>query len=471
MPNLLAQGAEPVVPALSAGPALTIAAAAIAVLLVLIMALKLQPLIALLLVSLASALALQVPVGEVMDTLLGGLGETLAEVALLVGLGAMLGRMLEISGGAAVLARALVRRFGERRAPFALGVAGMLFGFPIFLDAGVIIFLPIVFSVARRLGGSVLRYGLPVAGGFAVMHVFLPPHPGPVAAAGLLGADIGLLVLLGLVVAVPTWLIAGYGFGRWAGERIYLPVPEMSVSAEGERDEDDPASGPSAFTVIAMLLLPLLLILLNTGLSTLAEAGVVDDSAQWVQIATLIGESPVALVISVLVACVLLGLRRGMRAAEIEQQLTDCLGPIAAVILVTGAGGMFGAVLEAGGVGQALAGALNALGIPLILAAFVIAMVMRVAQGSATVALTTAAGFIAPAVHAAQGLSPADVCLIVLAIAAGATVLSHVNDSGFWLIGRLLGMDVPTTLRTWTVLETLIGLVGFAITWALSLVL
>ena len=175
--------------------------------------------------------------------------------------------------------------------------------------------------------------------------------------------------------------------------------------------------------------------------------------------------------ISVLVACVLLGLRRGMRAAEIEHQLTDCLGPIAAVILVTGAGGMFGAVLEAGGVGQALAGALNALGIPLILAAFVIAMVMRVAQGSATVALTTAAGFIAPAVHAAQGLSSADVCLIVLAIAAGATVLSHVNDSGFWLIGRLLGMDVPTTLRTWTVLETLIGLIGFAITWGLSLVL
>lgn len=470
MHHLLVQAAPAAAPAVSAGPALAIAAGAIAVLLLLIMAAKMQPLIALLLVSLGTALALQVPVGEVMDTLLDGLGETLAEVSLLVALGAMLGRMLEVSGGAGVLADALVRRFGERRAPFALGVAGMLFGFPIFLDAGVIIFLPIVFSVARRLGGSVLRYALPVAGGFAVMHVFLPPHPGPVAAAGLLGADIGLLVLLGLVVAVPTWLIAGYGFGKWAGERIQLPVPELAPEAE-QAAEDDERPKPSAFTVIAMLLLPLVLILLNTGLSTLSEAGVLSEDAGWVQAAKLVGESPIALVISVLAACALLGLRRGMRPAEIERQLTDCLGPIAVVILVTGAGGMFGAVLETGGVGQALAGVLRGLGIPLIVAAFLIALVMRVAQGSATVALTTAAGFLAPAVHATPGLSPAQICLLVLAVAAGATALSHVNDSGFWLIGRLLGMDVPTTLRTWTVLETLVGVVGFAITCLLWVVL
>lgn len=455
-------------PAIGAGPALAVAAGAIAVLLALIMAARLQPLIALLIVSLLTALALRVPLDEIMDTLLDGLGETLAEVALLVGLGAMLGRMLEISGGASVLAETLVRRFGPKRAPMALGIAAMLFGFPIFLDAGVIIFLPIVFAVAKQLGGSVLRYALPVAGGFAVMHVYLPPHPGPVAAAGLLNADIGLLLLLGLVVAIPTWLIAGYGFGRWMGNRINLPVPSVLST---EADESAIERRPSMATVIGILLLPLVLILLNTGLTTLADAGLIDSGAQWVKIATLIGESPIALLISVLVACAILGLRRGMRAAEIEKNLTDCLGPIAAVILVTGAGGMFGAVLEQGGVGQALAGTLKDLGIPLILAAFLISVVMRVAQGSATVALTTAAGFMAPAVSAAEGLSSADLCLIVLAIAAGATVLSHVNDSGFWLIGRLLGMDVPTTLKTWTVMETLIGVVGFLIVWGLSLVL
>lgn len=467
-PVAAAQAAEPA--AVGAGPALAIAGGSIAALLVLIMGLRLQPMIALLLVSLATALTLGVPINEVMETLTTGFGATLAEVALLVALGAMLGRMLEVSGGAQVLAETLVRRFGEKHAPFALGVAAMLFGFPIFLDAGVIIFLPILFSVARKLGGSLLRYGLPVAGAFAVMHGFMPPHPGPVAAAGLLGADVGLLMLLGLVVAIPTWLISSYAFGLWMGNRKWLAIPAGLLTGEDE-DSDTAANRPSMAAVIGILLIPFVLIALNTSLTTLVESGVLSDEGVGVQTAVLVGESPIALVIAVLVACVLFGSLRGMRANEIEKNLTDCLGPIAAVILVTGAGGMFGAVLEEGGVGQALAQTLNGLGIPLILAAFLIAVVMRVAQGSATVALTTAGGFIAPAVSAAEGLSAADLCLIVLAIAAGATVLSHVNDSGFWLIGRLFGMDVPTTLRTWTVMETLIGVVGFLIAWGLSLVL
>lgn len=451
--------------------ALSIAAGSIAVLLVLIMGLKLQPVVALLVVSLVSALLLGVPVGDVMDTLYDGIGETLAEVALLVALGAMLGRMLEVSGGANVLAEAMVRRFGEHRAPLSLGIGALLFGFPIFLDVGIIIFLPIVFSVAKQIGGSVLRYGLPVTGAFAVMHAFVPPHPGPVAAAGLLGADIGLLLLLGLLVAVPTWLIAGYAFGKWMGDRYNLPVPEMSLQSSNTESADDQRPRPSMFTVVAMLLLPMLLILLNTGLSTLGESGAVDADSELVQSLMLIGESPIALTVAVLVSSLVLGWKRGMSGREIEQNLTSSLGPIAVVVLVTGAGGMFGAVLEEGGVGNALAGVLQSLGIPLILAAFLIAVVMRVAQGSATVALTTAAGFIAPAVQATEGISGAQVCLIVIAIAAGSTVLSHVNDSGFWLVGRLLGMDVPTTLRTWTVMETLIGVVGFAIAWALWLVL
>src|SRR5699024_5555972 len=205
------------------------------------------------------------------------------------------------------------------------------------------------------------------------------------------------------------------------------------------------------------------LILSNTGLETLGEAGAVNTDSTAVQAVQLIGESPIALVIAVLAAVVVLGVRRGMRLGEIERHLSDCLGPSAVVILVTGAGGMLGAVLTEGGVGQALAGMLQSLGVPLLLAAFLIAMVMRVAQGSATVALTTAGGFIAPVVQATPGLSELQLCLVVIAIAAGATTLSHVNDSGFWMTSRLLGMDVPTALRTYTVMQTLIGTIGFGI--------
>lgn len=459
---LAEQLAQTQAPAVGTGPALIIAAGAIAVLLALIIGVKMQPVVALLLVSLVSALLLGVPVGEVMDTLYEGIGDTLAEVALLVALGAMLGRMLEVSGGASVLARSLVRAFGEQRAPFALGVAALLFGFPIFYDAALIIFLPVVFSVAKQLGGSVLRYGLPVAGAFASIHVFVPPHPGPVAAGSMLGADLGLLVVVGLVVTVPTWLLAGYVFGRRMGERVQLPVPETSLAAR-EDSAQAPANPPSLLAVLSMLVLPLLLILSNTGLETLGEAGAVDTDNTAVQALQLIGESPIALVIAVLAAVVVLGVRRGMGLGEIERQLSDCLGPIAVVILVTGAGGMFGAVLNEGGVGQALAGVLQSFGVPLLLAAFLIAMVMRVAQGSATVALTTAGGFIAPVVQATPGLSELQLCLVVIAIAAGATTLSHVNDSGFWMTSRLLGMDVPTALRTYTVMQTLIGVVGFGI--------
>ena len=468
MHGVLVAAAEPAAgSSLGQGATLAVAAGSVLVLLLLIVFLKLQPMIALLGVSLTTALVLGVPVDGVMELLNDGLGSTLAEVALLVGFGAMLGRMLEITGGAKVLAESLIGLFGEKRAPFALGVAGLLFGFPIFLDAGVVIFLPVVFSVARQLGGSVLRYALPVVGAFAVMHAFVPPHPGPVGAAGLIGAPVGLLLVFGLIVGIPTWLISGYAFGRWVGDRAFVAVPEAP-----ETDGDAASKRrPSVGTVLGLLFLPMILIFVNTGLTTLAKVGVVNGDATVVQVLTLLGESSIALAIAVLVACVVLGLKRGMGGREIESELSGSLSSIAAVILITGAGGMFGAVLAEGGVGTALAGALNNAGIPLILAAFLIAVVMRVAQGSATVALTTSAGFIAPAVAAAQGLSSADLCLIVIAIASGSTVLSHVNDSGFWLIGRLLRMDVPTTLRTWSVMETLIGVVGFVIAWGLSAVL
>ncbi len=461
--------ADAVEPAYSAGVLLLIAAAAVGVLLFLIIYVKMHAFVALVLISFLTALATKIPFDDVVSTMLDGFGKTLASVALLVGLGAMIGRLLEVSGGAQVLADTLINRFGEQRAPLALGVASLLFGFPIFFDAGLVVMLPIIFSVARKFGGSVLIYGLPAAGAFAVMHAFVPPHPGPVAAGEILGADIGLLVLVGLLIGIPTWFVGAYLFGTFIGRRIMVVVPELlsggATEPEGSEDREPPRFG----TVMFVLLLPLILIFLNTGLSTLGSAGAIDGDATWVGVLKMFGQTAIALLITVLVATVILG--RGRSKADVEQLLNGALGPVCAIILITGAGGMFGGVLRASGIGEALAGSLESTGLPVIVAAFLVATALRVAQGSATVALTTTAGLIAPTVAATSGLSSIDLACIVVAIACGSTVLSHVNDSGFWLVGRFFGMDVKTTLRTWTVMETLIGVVGFLLAASVSLVL
>ncbi|WP_313351481.1 GntP family permease [Paracoccus sp. (in: a-proteobacteria)] len=443
-------------PAYSTAVLLFIALGAVLVLLILIMRFRLHAFVSLVLVSLMTAVVAGIPMAEVIPTLMLGFGSTLATVALLVGFGAMIGRLLEITGGAQVLADRLIGQFGAKHAPFALGVASLLFGFPIFFDAGLVVMLPIIFSVAHRFGGSVLLYALPAAGAFAAMHALLPPHPGPVAAGDLLGADIGLLVLVGLVVALPTWFLGSYLFGLWAGRRFVLPVPQILGGGMAAQHDSIP---PNFGTVMLVLLLPLVLIFMNTGLGTLATAGLVDGDALWVAVLRLIGQTPVALLITVLVAMALLG--QGRSPAEIERIMDGALGPICAIILVTGAGGMFGGVLRASGIGEALASSLDAVGMPLIVAAFVISTALRVAQGSATVALTTTAGLIAPTVAATTGLSELDRCFLVVAIAGGATVLSHFNDSGFWLVGRFLEMDEKTTLKTWTVMETLLGTIAF----------
>ncbi|NJQ07892.1 GntP family permease [Streptomyces lonarensis] len=442
---------------LGTGPLLAIAAAAIGVLLFLIMKLRVHALLALILVSLLTAFAAGIPSNQVVDTLVGGFGSTVGGVALLVGLGAILGRLIEVSGGAQALSDALIRRFGEDRAPLALSIASLFFGFPIFFDAGLVVMLPIVYTVARRVGGGILRYGLPVAGAFSVMHIFVPPHPGPVAASELMGADIGLVILLGILVAVPTWYVTSYLFGLWVGKRIVLPVPDILTGGEQAEKDENP---PSPLTVIALLVLPLLLIFGNTGLNTAATAGWVDGDAGWVHLLQAIGATPVALLITVLVAIYVLGTRRG-RGGDVIEKLTDsALGPICSIILITGAGGMFGAVLREGGIGDALSGSLSDLGLPVIVVGYLVATALRIAQGSATVALITAAGLVQSVVLAGD-YNAVEIAAIVLALAAGSVTASHVNDSGFWLVGRLLGMDVKTTLKTWTVLQTTIGLMGF----------
>ena len=442
---------------LTAGPLLLIAAAAIAALLVLIIKLKMHAFVALIVISFLTAVAAGIPFGAVVPVMLDGFGGTLASVALLVGLGAMLGRLLETSGGAQVLAEKLISIFGEKRAPLALGVASLLFGFPIFFDAGLVVMLPVVFAVARRLGGSVLLYALPSVGAFSVMHVFLPPHPGPVTASTFFEANVGLVLLVGLVAALPAWYLSSYLFGKVMGRRIDLPVP--SILGEAEAVQNPPKTG----TVVLILLLPMLLIFLNTGLDFLRAAGAVSEDAVWYGILTTFGASPVALLISVLVALIVLGFRRGENGTALEKIVDSSLGPICSVVLITGAGGMFGGVLRTSGIGDALADSMSNLGIPVLLAAWLIAAALRIAQGSATVALTTAAALMVPAVEAGA-YSGVQLALIVLATAAGSVIASHVNDSGFWLVGRLMGLDVATTLKTWTVNQTLIAVIGLLLT-------
>ncbi|GAA0199154.1 GntP family permease [Glutamicibacter creatinolyticus] len=446
---------------LSTPALLGLAVAAIALLLVLIIRFRVHAFIALVLTSLLTAVAAGIPAGEIIGTLTSGFGGTLASVALLVGLGAMLGRMLETSGGAQIMTTWLIDRFGEKRAPLALSVASLLFGFPIFFDAGLVVMLPIIFTVARRLGGSLLFYAVPAATAFSVMHIFVPPHPGPVAASGLLNANVGLVLLLGLLVAIPTWFFAGHLYGKFVGKRFNVAVPDILNAALGAEDKDEFKSSPSVGTVFSLLLLPLVLIFLNTGLNMLGTAGVVDPEAMWVQWLRLLGETPVALMISVLLAMYLLGFRKNKDKTLIETVVDSALGPVCSIILITGAGGMFGGVLRASGIGNAIADSLEQLGMPLIVAGFLIAAVVRLAQGSATVALTTAAAIVQPAVLDSADLSAFQVATIVLALAAGSVFAGHVNDSGFWLVSRFFQMDVPTTLKVWTVGQALVGGVGF----------
>ncbi|PLC11402.1 permease [Kocuria flava] len=444
---------------LGTAPLLGIAAAAIALILVLVIRFKLHAFLTLIVVALLTAFATGIPTGMIVDTAVEAFGGTLGSVALLIGLGAMLGKLVEHSGGARVLADRLVEIFGEKRAPFGLGIASLIMGFPIFFDAGLVVMLPIIFAVARRVSGNnVLLYGIPAAGAFSVMHVFVPPHPGPVAATELYGADLGTVLLIGLLLAFPLWYLSAYLWGKRVGTKYVLPVPGFF----GEVDPDQPADPPKVGTIVALLLLPLVLIFMNTGLDFLRAAGTVSEDTSWFQLLSALGESPVALLISVLVALFVLGTRRGEHGTALEKVIDSSLGPVASVILITGAGGMFGGILRASGIGDALASSLDGIGLPVIFAAYLIAVVLRLAQGSATVALVTAAGLMAPAV-AAGGFGSVEVAAIVLATAAGSVFAGHVNDSGFWLVGRLMGMDVKTTLKTWTVQQALESVLGFLI--------
>ncbi|MFE2034444.1 GntP family permease [Streptomyces scopuliridis] len=462
---------------------LTVAALGIVLLLVLIIKVRLQPFVALLGVSIAVGLAAGLSVTELFGTVQKsaavsmietGMGGILGHVAIIIGLGTMLGAILEVSGGAEVLSARLLNLFGEKRAPLAMGVTGVVFGIPVFFDVGIFVLAPIVYAATKRSGKSILLYAMPLLAGLSMTHAFLPPHPGPVAAAGLFKVDLGWVILMGVIVGVPA-VLAAWAYAAWIGKRIFVEVPQdmveaaaeakAAVAAEQRASGVTPRETPVALgTVLAIIGTPLLLILLAT-FSSIAL-----DPSTGRSVIEFFGHPFVALTIALLLAYYLLGIRRGWSRKSLETVSTASLKPVGNILLVVGAGGVFGAVLKGSGIADALADTFNDVGLPVILLAWLISVVLRVAQGSATVAIVTTAGIVVPLVEG-QGLSQAHLALIIMAISAGSIFASHVNDGGFWMVAKYFGISERDTLKSWTVLETVLSVAGFVVAALLSLII
>ncbi len=436
-----------------------IALAGIFLLLFLVIRTKLHAFVSLLLVSLIVGVAAGMPLGDVIASIQNGMGGTLGFVAVVVGLGAMFGKMLEVSGGAERLAQTLVSKFGEDKAQWALGITGFIVAVPVFFDVGFIILVPIVYGLAKKTGRSLLYYGIPLLAGLAVTHSFIPPTPGPIAVANLIGADLGWVILFGVLAGIPSMILAGPVFGKYIAKKIHVTIPDYMEFKEIDTSKEL----PSFKMILSLILIPLVLILANT-----LSAVLLDEGNAVRDFLTFLGHPFVALTIATLLTFVFLGTRRGYSRDEVQEIATKALEPAGIIILVTGAGGVFKQVLIDSGVGDVLGEMMAGSPLPAIVLAFLIATVVRVAQGSATVSMVTAAGLITPLLEI-QNITGAALGLIVIAIASGATVLSHVNDSGFWLVNRYFGLDVKDTLKSWTIMETIIGLTGFAVVFLISL--
>jgi Gnt-I system low-affinity gluconate transporter len=427
---------------------------AVALLLAMILWLRWQAFVALLLSSLIFAALVGMPVDTIPATVVNGMGKSLGMVATLVGLGAIFGAMLERSGGALSLARWMIGITGLKGAPWALMVAGFLISIPVFLDVALVILCPLLMALGRSQGKPAYWFGLPLLAGLAVSHAFIPPTPGPVAVAELFGVSLGPVILMGAACGLPGAILAGPIFSRWIVPKLNLPVPEA-----GEADEDMSFDKGMAWITLLLILAPILLIL--GGSLADMQWGKVERSGFHAAIA-FVGHPVIALLLTTLAAMAVLAFRTGAGKAELQELATAALGPAGIIILVTGAGGVFKEVLVESGAGQAMATDLLhrfALG-PVFLAWF-LAMVIRVSQGSATVAMVAAAGLVSPIIESA-GFNPMQLGLLVAAIAAGASTASHVNDSGFWMVSRFLRLTERQTLQSWTVAETIISLVGLA---------
>lgn len=440
---------------------LTVTASSIVALLLLIVKFKLQPFLALILVSLGAGLAIGMAPQNLLDFVVKSMGGTLGFVALIIGLGSMFGEMLRVSGGSERLALTLINKCGDRTVPWALGLVGFLVSIAVFIDVAIVILVPLIYGIARRTGRSLLYYGIPLCAGLSVTHTFLPPTPGPIATASILGADLGWVIIWGVIAGLPAMAVAGPLFGKFISNRIFVPVPEYMV--QGESKFDDPSKLPAFKGVVLTLLLPLALILGNTSAEMLlAEGNPLRDTLMF------IGNPIIALLLTTLLTFWVFGHNRGYSADQLQKIATKALEPAGIIILITGAGGVFGKVLVESGVGKILADAMQDMNMPLVLFGFTTAAIMRISQGSGTVAMITGASLTAP-VAQLLGASPQMLALCTIAIACGGAAFSHVNDSGFWMANRYFGMSVSDTLKSWTVMKTLVGLTGLCICLVISL--
>ncbi len=430
--------------------------AGISILLFLILVLKIHAFIALLISSILVGLLAGLSPVEMMETVKKGMSSTLGFVATVVGLGAIFGGILEHSGGAKAITNRLLSVFGDRNAPIAMVIAGFIIAIPVFFDVAFIILVPLVYSLQKKTGKSLLLYAIPLLAGLAITHAYIPPTPGPIAVADLVGAKLGNVIMLGFIVGIPTALFSGLMFGRYIASRIHLDAPNATNSAENNRLNDESELPP--FSIILFIITtPIVFILL----STMTDSGLVplDKSGRLFSIIQLIGHPFTALIIANILAWGILGITRGFTRDQLLKISSDSLKPAGTIILLTGAGGVFKQVLVDSEIGEQLAVMISDSGIPILLFAFLAAVIVRVLQGSATVAMITAAGIVSTIMS--PEMTNLQAAAIVIAIASGASTLSHFNDSGYWLIKEYLGMTDTQTLRSWTTMTVILSLTGF----------
>jgi Gnt-I system low-affinity gluconate transporter len=438
----------------------------IGLLLYLVLRVKLHPFLSLLITAMFLGVTSGMPLSKVNTAIQNGLGGTLGFVATVVGIGGIFGQILEASGGTEAIARNLIRRFGKDKAHWSLVMAGFLIAIPVYFDVGFIILVPVVYALAKDTKRSTLFYAIPLLAGLAVTHTFVPPTPGPVAVADMLGADLGWVILIGSLIGLPIAILAGPVFGSYISKKIDVAPPKHMMEELNNGTEQSECSLPSFTAVATIIGMPLLLMVIKSVIELLIKLGYMQEGIVY-DISVFVGHPFTALIIATLMASYFLGTRRGFTRKQLLDVSAKALAPAGMIILIIGSGGAFKEMLIQSGVGNVLAEGISATKLPPIVLAFIIAAAVRITLGSATVSMITAAGIIGPILEA-YTLSEIHLALIVISIASGATILSHVNDSGFWLVGKYLGLTEMQTLRSWTVMETIIALGGFGIALLLS---
>ncbi|MEH6955765.1 GntP family permease [Neobacillus drentensis] len=444
---------------------LVIVAIGIVALLILIMGLKLNTFISLIIVSFGVALALGMKLDEIVTTIEAGLGGTLGHLALIFGLGAMLGKLIADSGGAQRIAMTLVDKFGEKNIQWAVVVSSFIIGIALFFEVGLVLLIPIVFAISRQLKVSILYLGIPMATALSVTHGFLPPHPGPTVIAGEYGANLGEVLLYGIIIAIPTAIIAGPVFTKLAKKLVPASFTKTgSIASLGEQKtfklEETPGFGISVFTAM----LPVILMSISTIITLLQKTMGFEDNSVLALI-RFIGGASTAMLISLLVAIYTMGLARKIPIKEVMDSCSTAILHIGMMLLIIGGGGAFKQVLINGGVGDYVAELFKGTSLSPIILAWVIAAILRIALGSATVAALTTAGLVIPML----GQSDVNLALVVLATGAGSLIASHVNDAGFWMFKEYFGLSMKETFATWTLLETIISVCGLGFILILSL--